>query len=367
MAQRDSVLVYVGSNIRDGNGGVYLFRLHLDTGALERIGKAGGVNSASWLALDPKGRYLYAMGDIPQPAGQPSSYAHALAIAPDSGAPSYLNRQPTGGVSACHGSVDQSGRFLWMTNYRGVDDAGSVCVLPILADGRLGEPTDYKEHAGASVHPARQRHSHPHSIPLDPGSRYAFVPDLGIDKVMIYRLDSRAGKLLPNDPPWAQVQPGSGPRHLDFHPNGKYVYLINEIGNAITVFGYDAARGALRELQTAPTLPAGWKGESTTADIHVAPSGRFVYGSNRGHDSLVIYAIDPASGRLSYIGHQLTQGRTPRNFSIDPTGSLLLAANQDSHSIVTFRINAQTGKLTPTGHVAEIPMPLCIKFAISPK
>jgi 6-phosphogluconolactonase len=255
-------------------------------------------------------------------------------------------------------SVDATGRFVLVANY----GSGSVCVLPIGRDGGLGDAADVVQHQGSSVNPRRQQGPHAHSITLDAANRYAFAADLGIDKVMVYRLDTASGKLIPNDPPWAQVKPGAGPRHFDFHPSGKYAYLINELDSTITAFAYDASRGIIREIQTVPTLPADFRGASTCADVHVSPSGKFLYGSNRGHDSIVIFRIDEATGRLSYVGHELTQGKTPRNFAIDPTGTFLLAANQNSDTIVTFRIDQQTGKLTPTGHVAEAPMPVCLKL-----
>ncbi|MGD8239338.1 MAG: lactonase family protein, partial [Armatimonadota bacterium] len=208
----------------------------------------------------------------------------------------------------------------------------------------------------------RQRGPHAHSINLAPDNRFAFAPDLGIDKVMIYELDLAEGKLPPNDAPWATVKPGAGPRHFAFHPTVRWAYVINELDCTITAFGYDAAKGLLTETQTVPTLPEGFEGVNTCADIHIHPSGKFLYGSNRGHDSIVIFAIDEGTGKLTYIGHEPTQGQSPRNFGIDPTGTFLLAANQRSDTIVTFRIDADTGKLTPTGHVASVPAPVCVKF-----
>jgi 6-phosphogluconolactonase len=186
--------------------------------------------------------------------------------------------------------------------------------------------------------------------------------DLGLDKVMIYQIDRDGGKLRPNDPPWATVHPGAGPRHFDFHPNGRYAYLINEIDSTMTAFSYDAARGALTELHSLPTLPQGFDGRSSCADVHVHPSGKYLYGSNRGHDSIVIYGIDEATGRLTYIGHEPTQGRTPRGFNVDPSGNFLLAANQNTDTVVSFRIDPATGRLAATGHVAQVPTPVCLKF-----
>jgi 6-phosphogluconolactonase len=188
------------------------------------------------------------------------------------------------------------------------------------------------------------------------------VADLGLDKVLVYKLDANRGKLTPNDEPWVRVKAGAGPRHFDFHPNGVFAYVINELDSTLTAFAYDAAAGTLAEIETVSTLPGGFEGQSHCADVHVSPSGRFVYGSNRGHDSIVVFAIDGDTGRLDYAGHEPTQGRTPRNFAIDPTGTFLLAANQDSDTVVTFRIDERTGLLEPTGHVTEVPMPVCLKL-----
>ncbi len=240
-------------------------------------------------------------------------------------------------------------------------------MLPIQEDGQLAPASDAIQHEGSSVHPRRQTGPHAHSANLDPTNRFAFVPDLGMDKVMIYKLDIAAGKLVAGEQPWAEVAPGAGPRHFTFHPNMLYAYVINEIGSTITAFAYDMANGKLTEVQTVPTLPEDFDGESTTADIHVHPSGKFLYGSNRGHDSIAIFEVDEATGKLTPIGHESTQGKSPRNFGLDPTGTFLLAANQNSDTIVSFRIDTATGKLTPTGHVTNVPSPVCVKFTRWPR
>lgn len=237
-----------------------------------------------------------------------------------------------------------------------------MSVLPIGEDGRLGELTDAIQHQGSSVNPQRQEGPHPHSANPDAANRYLFVPDLGLDKIMIYRVDLTHGKLSPNDEPWARVKAGAGPRHFAFHPNGKYGYVINELDSTLTAFAYDDKRGRLTEVETVSTLPENYKGRNHCADVHVSPSGKFIYGSNRGHDSIVIFAINERTGRLTYVGHEPTQGKTPRNFAIDPTGTFLLVANQDSDTIVTFRIDRLTGKLSPTGNVISAPTPVCLKM-----
>ena len=203
---------------------------------------------------------------------------------------------------------------------------------------------------------------HAHSIMIDAGNRYAFSPDLGVDKVLIYQLDPDNGKLTPNTQPWARVHPGAGPRHFDFHPNGQYAYVINELDSTFTAFRYDASAGTLTEFQTLSTLPDDFDGRSHCADVHVHPSGKFLYGSNRGHDSIAICAIDSETGTLSPIGYESTQGQTPRNFGLNPEGTFLFAANQQTDTVVTFAVNQETGELTATGHVTEVPTPVCLKM-----
>jgi 6-phosphogluconolactonase len=226
----------------------------------------------------------------------------------------------------------------------------------------LGEATDLKQDLGSSINAERQEGPHAHCIVLDAANRFAYACDLGTDKIMIFRFDSRRGKLIPNKTPWVQVKPGAGPRHLTFHPGGKYAYVINELHATVTTFARDRDRGNLKELQTIPTLPADFTGEDTSADIHVSPDGRFLYCSNRGHDSIAAFQIGPRNGKLTFVAHQSSGGKTPRNFAIDPTGAFLLAANQNSDKIVTFRRDAKTGRLSATGHVAEVPSPVCLKF-----
>ncbi len=240
-----------------------------------------------------------------------------------------------------------------------------VC-CPILDDGRLGDASDFVQHAGSSTNSSRQSAPHAHSIVADPANRYAFSPDLGLDKILSYKLDLTAGKLVPNDPPHAAVAAGAGPRHFDFHPNSRFTYVINELDSTITGFTYDESNGTLSEIQTISTLPDDFEGKSYTADVHVHRYGRFLYGSNRGHDSIVIFQIDESNGQLSTIGHEPTQGEAPRNFGLDPTGTFLFAANQATDTIVTFRIDQETGNLNPTGQITEMPAPVCLQFVTFP-
>ncbi len=358
----DEVRVYIGTYTHGDSEGIYVYRLDLSSGALEFESKATGVESPSFLALHPEHRYLYAVNAVREVDGVPSGCVSAFRISPDTGALTFLNRQLSGGPGPCHVSVDLTGRYVLVANYAG----GSVAMLPIQSDGRLGEATDFVQHAGSSVNPDRQEGPHAHSINIDAGNRYAFAPDLGTDKILIYELDLDHGKLKPNSQPWVEVHAGAGPRHFDFHPSGRWAYAINELDSTMTAFDYDSSGGVLTEIESVPTLPDDFDGKSHCADVHVSASGKFVYGSNRGHDSIVIFAIDEHTGQLSLVGHESTQGEIPRNFAIDPTGTLLLAANQESDSVVTFWIDAETGELNPTGHVAEVPTPVCLKPIVIP-
>jgi 6-phosphogluconolactonase len=266
-----------------------------------------------------------------------------------------LNERHSPGVP-CHVSVHPSGRFVLAANYGG----GNIVIYPVLAGGLLGEPTDVAQHAGKGADPKRQGEPHAHCIMPDAAGRFAFAPDLGIDKVMIYRVDAKNGKLVQNG--FAATKAGAGPRHFDFHPSGKFAYVINELDSTLTAFAYDKAKGALTESQTVSTLPPDFSGTNSCADVHVHPSGRFVYGSNRGHDSVVAFAIDQSTGKLNLIAHESTRGKWPRNFAVDPAGAFLLVANQHTDNVVAFRIDQQTGKLTATGQTTEIPSPVCLKF-----
>jgi 6-phosphogluconolactonase len=274
----------------------------------------------------------------------------------------FLNKKPTGGTDPCHLIVDKTNRYVLLANFM----SGSICVLPIQADGSLGDASEFIQHQGSSIDPDRQQGPHAHAVTLDPSNQYAFVPDLGLDQTLVYRFDADAGKLVPHEPPGVKVKPGAGPRHIVFHPGGRFAYLINELDSTIAVYRYEAAKGLLHDVHTLATLPENFQGASTCADVLVEPSGQFLYGSNRGHDSLAIYRIDQSSGRLDCIGHESTRGKTPRNFAIDPAGKFLLAANQDSDTIVTFRIDPQTGKLHPTGQVTDVPTPVCVKIINPP-
>mgnify|MGYP000483548219 CR=1 FL=1 len=352
--------VYIGTYTWKASKGIYTAELDVATGKLSPPELAAEATNPTFLAIHPSRRFLYAVGEIGNFRGGKSGAISAFAILPETGKLKLLNQQPSGGSGPCHVIVDREGRNALAANY----GSGSVAVLPIAADGSLREPSCAIQHEGKGADPKRQQGPHAHSINLDAAGRFAFAADLGLDKLLIYRFDAAAGKLEPNEPPFASVAPGAGPRHFALHPNGRFAYVINEMAMTVTAFAYDAERGALKEFQTVPTLPdGGGPGPGlSTAEVQVHPSGRFVYGSNRGHHSIAIFSVDAETGKLTPIGHESTRGKTPRNFGIDPTGAWLVAANQDSNDLFVFKIDAETGRLTPTGERTEAPLPVCVKF-----
>lgn len=357
--------VYVGTYTWKGSKGIYLLEMDLATGKLSEPTLAAETANPSFLALHPSRQYLYAVGEIGDFGGKKSGAVSAFAVLPETGKLKLLNQQPSGGTGPCHVSADGEGKNVLVANY----SSGSIAVLPIAEDGSLKEPSCTIQHVGKGPDPKRQEGPHAHSINLDAAGRFAFAADLGLDKLFVYRFDAAQGKLTPNEPPAASVAPGAGPRHFAFHPNGRFAYVINEMGMTVTAFTYDPERGVLKEFQTVPTLPAGRETgpDDSTAEVQVHPSGRFLYGSNRGHDSIAVFAIDAETGKLTPTGHAATQGKAPRHFGIAPTGAYLVAANQGSNSLVVFRIDAKTGALTPTGQTVEVPLPVCVKFVPAAK
>ena len=354
--------VYVGTYTRGTSKGIYLYHLNLDSGALEPAGCVAEIKDRSFLDIHPTRPLLYAVGEVGSFEGKKGGVVDAFAIEPNSGKLTLLNQRSSQGPGPCHLMVDPSGKCVVVANYTG----GSAACLPIQEDGRLGEATSLVQHEGSSVHPTRQKGPHAHGVNIDAAGRFAFVTDLGIDKVMIYRLDAGQAKLTPNDPPFFAAAAGAGPRHLAFHPNGRYLYVINELNSTITALAYDAQAGTLKLLESISTLPEGFNGPSTAAEVEVHPSGKFVYGSNRGPDDMAIFAADSATGKLRLVGHEPTQGKTPRSFAIDPSGRYLLVANQDGNNIVVFRINAETGQLRAVGSPVELNSPVCIKMPRPP-
>jgi 6-phosphogluconolactonase len=347
--------LFIGTYTSTTSEGIYVYRMNSETGALTKFSSIKSENP-SFLTLDRSKSFLYAVNEVPQFAGKSSGAVSAYAIEP-SGKLKFLNQQPSMGADPCHLTVDRRRSNLLVANYTG----GSVALLPILNNGSLGPAADVTQHEGSGPK-EQQKGPHAHCIILDALERHALAADLGADKVMLYRFDPATRKLKPGKQPWTTMQPGAGPRHLTFHPSGRYVYVINELDSTMTTLNYNATAGTLTTLDTVSTLPAGFTETSYCADVHVSPSGRFLYGSNRGHNSIVVFAIDQRTGKPSLVEHVSTEGNWPRNFVIDPTGWFLLVANQRSDNVVVFRIDPRTGRLTPSGQSAQIPVPVCLKF-----
>ncbi|HJT78528.1 MAG TPA: lactonase family protein [Gemmataceae bacterium] len=343
--------------------GIYRFDLDPASGKLTPRGLAAEVTSPAFLAFHPSRRFLYAVNEVSTFEGKKTGGVTAFALDPKTGALTRLNDQPSGGAGPCHLVVDKAGKHVLVANY----DGGNVSVFPIGDDGKLGAATAFQQHHGHSVNKERQEAPHAHGIALDAANRFAFVCDLGLDKVMSYRYDADKGTLTPNEPAFVAIAPGSGPRHITFAPDGRHAYVTNELSSTVTAFRYDPDHGTLTTIQTISTLPKGFKGTNTTAEIAVHPSGKFLYDSNRGQDSIAVFTVDAKSGELTAAGHQGKNIKTPRYFGIDPTGTDLVVANQDSNSLVVFRINPQTGELTPAAGPVEAPMPVCVIMMPAPR
>lgn len=355
-----TAFVYVGTYTSGANGGIYLFRMDLATGELKLKGTTPADNS-SYLASDPAQRFLFSVGEMDHFQGRPEGSVTAFARDVTTGALTRLNQQSSGGEAPCHDVVDHAGKNVLAANY----DGGSVVVLPIEADGRLRPASDFIQHHGSGPNRGRQEKAHAHGIAISPDNRFALVADLGSDRIFVYRFDAKSGKLRPNDPPSIHAAPGAGPRHVAFHPNGKFVYPINELASTVTMMSYDAEHGRLEAHQSISTLPPDAKlpaTGNTAAELAIDPTGRFLYGSNRGHDTLAMFSIDRETGRLTTIGYQPTGGRTPRGFAIDPSGKWLVVGNQDSSDVRVFGIDRRSGLLTPTGVSVSVEKPACVEI-----
>lgn len=359
-ASGNDYLAYIGTYTQKNSKGIYVFRLNSSTGKLTPLGLAAETTSPSYLAIHPNHRFLYAVAEVNNFGGQKSGAVSAFSIDRSTGKLTLLNQVSARGSGPCHVMVDPTGKTLLVANY----DSGSVAALPVGQDGRLREASAAIQHHGTSVNPERQEGPHAHCINNSPDNRFVLAADLGLDEVLVYRFDPARGSLAPNDPPFGKTPPGAGPRHFAFHPNGRFVYVINEIQCTASTFSYDAQRGALKLLATVSTVPKDYKvtKDDSTAEIRVHPSGKFVYGSNRGPDSIAVFSVDSTTGTLHPIEYVSTQGKTPRGFNIDPTGSYLIAGNQDSDSLVVFRIDQKTGRLTPTGQKLEAYAPVDVEF-----
>ncbi len=344
--------VYFGSHGSGPGVGFSLARFDTETGALTKPEFLLEAREPAFFILNPDGSRLYTCN-----SGTPGGLS-AYAVEAHTGRLRLLNRVLAGGGDTSFISLDRTGHYVLVANY----DGGSVAVFSLKPDGAIGDWTAFDQHAGHSVNPLRQTHAYAHSIVLDPTNRFALVPDLGVDRLFVYRFEEKSGALIPNDPPFAAIAPGSGPRHVRFHPNGRWVYLINEMASTIDAFEWDSGKGTLIPFQTATTLPADFRGVSACAELEIHPNGRFLYGSNRGHDSLAVFAIDPGTGRLTPVEHVSSGGRTPRNFAFDLTGRWIVLTNQDSSNAVVFRVDAASGRLTRVGDPVPVPSPFCERF-----
>jgi 6-phosphogluconolactonase len=352
-------LAFIGTyTTKTDSKGIYALRFDTTTGQLTPVGVAAQTQDPSFLTSSSNEKYLYAVNELPTFDGKSSGAVTSYSLDRKTGKLIQLNQVPSGGADPCYVSLDQTGKYLLVANYTG----GSVATFPVAPDGRLGAASAFVQHTGSGPNKEHQEAPHAHYIATSADNRHVFVADLGLDEVLIYRFEPSSGSLTPNDPPYAKLAPGAGPRHLAFHPNGKFAYVLSELNSTVTLFAYNSSNASFSNLQVLSTIPKDFTPHNDTAEIVVHPSGKFLYASNRGRDSIAVFAIDSVKGTLTLAGDFSTQGKTPRNFALDPTGNFLLAANQESNNIVVFRIDRATGALTPTGQVAEVPAPVDIVF-----
>ena len=352
-------LFYVGTYTQDTKSkGIYAYRFDSSTGKVTDLGLAAETINPSFVAMDPTGKYLYAVNEVQNYQGPNSGGVSTFSIDRTTGKLTFLNEVPSRGADPCYIIVDKEGKHVLVANYTG----GNIAVFPVLADGKLGEASAFVQHTGHGADPKRQEAAHAHSIDLSTDEHLAFVDDLGLDELLVYKYDAAKGSIAPNDPPFAKLNPGIGPRHFALARSGKFAYVVAEMGSSVTAFSVDLKTGILKHLQNISTLPKDFKGENDDAEIHVHPNGKFLYASNRGHDSIAVFAIDPQKGMLTAIEDIPTQGNIPRSFEIDPTGKFLFAENQKSDNIVIFRIDETTGRLKATGQKIEVASPVCVKF-----
>jgi 6-phosphogluconolactonase len=355
---QDKQTLYVGTYTGKVSKGIYLFEMNKDTGKLTDLGLAAETTSPSFLTLHPTKPFLYAVSEVSTFQGKKSGAVAAFRIEKDKKL-TELNKQPSGGEGPCHISIDKAGKNVFVANYGG----GSVEMIPVKDDGSLAEPSSFVQHVGKSVNKGRQMEPHAHSINLDAANKFAFVADLGTDLINVYKVDAASGKLTANDPPAVKVAPGAGPRHFAFHPNGKNAFVINELSLTLTSFQYDAGKGTLTEIETLSTLPKDSPKKGSTAEVVVHPSGKWVFGSNRGHNTIAVFAFDQGKAKLTHVGNYGETVNTPRNFVVDPTGNFVLVGNQGGNSITVFRLNQQSGELTRVGDPTPCPTPVCLRFS----
>jgi 6-phosphogluconolactonase len=347
-------LVFVSAFAAGDQGAIYTYQLDLKSGGLKLVQRTYGVENPFFMALSPDRKFLYSI-HAQQFEGKEPQQVAAYGMVGRTGQLKLLNRQSSLGAASCYLSVDATGKTVLVANYT----SGSVASLPVQADGSLGKAVSFFQHAGSSINPERQEGPHAHSIVISPDNRFAYAADLGIDRILCYRLDAAAAKLTPNRQPFVRTPSGSGPRHMTFHPKAKRLYVINELSNTVTLFDQEPETGFLIERQTISTLPQGFKGTSYCADVKITPDGRFLYGTNRGHDSIAAYRIGE-DGSLTLIGIEPSRGKGPQNLAITPGGELLLCANMPENNVAVFRIDPQTGGLKPAGTPVSVTSPACI-------
>lgn len=358
----ENFLVYFGTNTNPKNGskGIYVSHFNTATGELTEPQLAAEAGSPGFLAIHSSKKFLYASSEIKLPDGKKGGGISAFSIDKSSGKLTLINQASAVGAGPCHVNVDKTGKLATLANY----GSGSVASYAIKDDGSVSEAASFFQHAGTGADPKRQAGPHAHSVNFSPDNRFAFACDLGLDQVLIYKIDPATGKMTPNDPPFAKTPAGGGPRHLAFHPNGKFVFVNNEMGMSETVFAYDAEKGALTEIETVSTLPEADRGKPgySTAETVVHPNGRFVYVSNRTHDTIAVFACDPATGKLTPLQYVPAEGEVPRNICLDPTGKWLIAAHQNSGTAALFKVDQDSGKLTFTGTKVTVPGSICVRF-----
>jgi 6-phosphogluconolactonase len=358
-SQPDGELLYIGTYTEGAQrDGIYLLRMDRRSGQLRQVGSVDAGANPSFLAIHPNGRVLYAVNEIDKYNARATGAVSAFAIARKTGALTRLDEQASEGAAPCFVSVDRNGRVVLVANYNG----GSVALLPIGADGSLASATHVEKHTGSGPNAERQEAPHAHCIVADPSNRFALAADLGVDRVYVYRLDLEGKSLLHIEAGDGVMRPGAGPRHIAFHPTLPLVYVACELDSTVATLRFDAERGALSPLDVHSTVPAGWTGVNYPADIHIAPSGRTLYVSNRGHNSLAVFSVAESTGALALEQVVSTDGDWPRNFTLDPTGRWLLVANQRSDSVVVFGRDQESGRLTPTRQRIALPRPVCLRF-----
>jgi len=361
-------ILYVGTYTTGNSKGIYAYRYNSESGELQPLGLAAATENPSFLASDKANEHLFAVNETTKYQGQSSGGVTAFSLDRKTGKLTQLNQVASRGADPCYVSLDRSGKYLLVANYTG----GTVSVLPVLADGRLGEAVSVEKDRG-TLGPNKERQDSPHAhwIEASARNRFVYVADLGLDQVLIYKFDGEKGQLsrdqsrssknkAATDFFSATLAPGTGPRHIAFSSDGKFMYVLGEMNATVTVFAND--NETYHSIQQISSLPADFSGENTAAEIAMHPSGKFLYTSNRGADSIAEFSVDPASGKLTLLGDISTFGKTPRHFAIDPTGTRLLVANEDTGNIVEYSIDSATGKLTRVGKIVSVPSPVCLIF-----